>query len=112
MPGVQLKKIVEGDGKTYPKKGQIVTIDYVGRIEGHQEPFDSTKKRGKPWKFRLDCGEVIKGWDEGVKQMTLGEQSEITMESDMAYGERGFPGLIPAGPATKIVFEVTLKAFS
>ena len=112
MP-VTLKKIVEGDGKTYPKKGQIVTVDYTGRLEGAAEPFDSTKApkgRGKYFKFRLWSGEVIRGWDEGVSQMTLGEQSEITMTPDVAYNERGFPGLIP--PHSTIVFEVHLKAFS
>eukprot|EP01063_Lacrimia_lanifica_P035532 TRINITY_DN679_c0_g1_i1.p4 TRINITY_DN679_c0_g1~~TRINITY_DN679_c0_g1_i1.p4 ORF type:complete len:110 (+),score=46.71 TRINITY_DN679_c0_g1_i1:55-384(+) len=108
--GVTLKKIVEGDGKTYPKKGQIVTVDYTARLEGAAEPFDSTKRREKDFKFRLRTGEVIPGWDEGVAQMSLQERSEITLTPDVAYGGRGFPGLIP--PHTTIVFEVWLKALA
>lgn len=108
--GVSLEKIIEGDGKTYPKKGQIVSVHYVGMLATDGVEFDSTRKRGKPFKFRLWSGEVIKGWDEGVSQMSLGERAKITMSPDSAYGPKGFPGLIPS--ETTIVFDVELLGFS
>lgn len=43
--------------------------------------------------FRIDVGDVVKGWDEGVKQMSLGERAKVTMTPDVAYGSKGFPGL-------------------
>jgi len=72
--------------------------------------FDSSRKRNRPFKFRLGVGEVIKGWDEGVAQMSLGERAKITMSSDVAYGGKGFLGLIP--PETTITFDVELLGFS
>lgn len=46
------------------------------------------------------------GWDEGVRQMSLGEKAILTMSGEYAYGEKGFPGLIP--PNASLVFEVEL----
>jgi peptidylprolyl isomerase len=54
----------------------------------------------------VECGEVIKGWDQGIVQMSKGERSKMTIPPSLAYGTKGFPGLIP--PNTPIVFEVTL----
>ncbi|CAD2218463.1 peptidylprolyl isomerase [Angomonas deanei] len=102
---VLMDKIIEGDGKTIPKAGSVVTIDYVGFLEDGTK-FDSTIERGKPFVFRVGCGEVIKGWDEGLIQMSKGERSKLTMPPSLAYGDLGFPGLIP--PNKTIVFEVTL----
>eukprot|EP00759_Apiculatamorpha_spiralis_P008596 PhF_6_TR15532/c0_g1_i1/m.24152/K09568/FKBP1; FK506-binding protein 1 len=106
---VGIEKIIEGDGKTYPKKGQLVSVHYTGYLADNVE-FDSTKWRNKPFKFRLGCGEVIKGWDEGVSQMSLGERAKITFPPDMAYGAQGIPGFIPGGAT--ITFDVELIEFS
>lgn len=102
---VLMDKIIEGDGKTIPQTGSIVTLDYVGYLEDGSK-FDSTLERGRPFVFRVGCGEVIKGWDEGIVQMSKGERSKLTIPPALAYGSVGFPGLIP--PNTTIVFEVTL----
>lgn len=102
---VLMDKIIEGDGKTIPRHGSIVTLDYVGYLEDGTK-FDSTLERGKSFVFRVGCGEVIQGWDEGIVQMSKGERSKMTVPPQLAYGPDGFPGLIP-GDST-IVFEVTL----
>ncbi|AAZ12406.1 peptidyl-prolyl cis-trans isomerase, putative [Trypanosoma equiperdum] len=102
---VMMDKIIEGDGKTIPRQGSIVTLDYVGYLPDGRK-FDSTIERGKPFVFRVGCGEVIKGWDEGIVQMSKGERSRLTMPPSLAFGSTGFPGIIP--PNTVIVFEVTL----
>eukprot|EP00331_Platyophrya_macrostoma_P000617 CAMPEP_0176405888 /NCGR_PEP_ID=MMETSP0127-20121128/582_1 /TAXON_ID=938130 /ORGANISM="Platyophrya macrostoma, Strain WH" /LENGTH=104 /DNA_ID=CAMNT_0017784985 /DNA_START=49 /DNA_END=363 /DNA_ORIENTATION=- len=100
-----MDKIIEGDGKTIPKKGNIVTVDYIGTLADGTK-FDSTLDRKKPFKFRVESGEVIKGWDQGIVQMSKGERSRMTIPPSLAYGTKGFPGLIP--PNTPIVFEVSL----
>lgn len=100
-----MDKIIEGDGKSIPKKGNIVTVDYIGTLADGTK-FDSTLDRKKPFKFRVESGEVIKGWDQGIVQMSKGERSRMTIPPSLAYGTKGFPGLIP--PNTPIVFEVSL----
>lgn len=57
--------------------------------------FDSSRDRGQPFKFKIGCGEVIKGWDQGVAQMSIGERARLTCSPDFAYGSRGHPGVYP-----------------
>ena len=57
--------------------------------------FDSSKDRGKPFKFKIGKGQVIRGWDEGVAEMSVGERAKLTCSSDYAYGQAGHPGVYP-----------------
>ncbi|PUU73786.1 FK506-binding protein 1 [Tuber borchii] len=92
--GVEIQCITAGDGKTYPKQGDKVTMHYVGRLMDGSE-FDSSFDRKVPFETKIGVGKVIKGWDEAVLKMSLGERSKLTITGDYAYGERGFPNLIP-----------------
>ena len=103
---VTMDKVIEGDGKTIPRPGNVVTVDYIGTTADGRV-FDSTALRKKPWKFRVGCGEVIKGWDLGIVQMSKGERSKMTIPPALAYGKNGFPGLFDGEQA--ITFEVELK---
>jgi peptidylprolyl isomerase len=110
---ISIDKIVEGDGKTMPRKGNIVSVTYTGYILSTNQVFDSTAKRRRngeeiPFEFRVGTGEVIKGWDLGIVQMSLGERSKMTIPWNLAYGAHGFPCLI--GPKENIQFDVTLRA--
>ena len=69
--------------------------------------FDSSVDRGDPFRFPLGEGRVIKGWDQGVVGMTVGEVRELTIAPEMAYGDRDI-GVIP--PGSTLVFEVELIA--
>lgn len=95
----------EGDGKSFPKVGDLVTIHYTGTLENGKK-FDSSKDRGKPFQCTIGVGQVIAGWDIAIPKLSVGTQSRLTIPGHEAYGDRGFPGLIP--PNATLVFEVEL----
>ncbi len=72
--------------------------------------FDSSRDRNKPFKFKLGAEQVIPGLDLGVAQLSIGERAKMTIPSSLAYGERGFPGLIPG--SSELVFDLELLTFS
>ena len=103
-PGITKEIIQAGDGTTRPRSGQAVRVHYTGTLE-NGNVFDSSVKRGEPFDFRVDSGMVIKCWDKGVMDMTLGEKSKLTCAPETAYGDRGI-GPIP--PKATLNFEVEL----
>ncbi|EME39541.1 hypothetical protein DOTSEDRAFT_48019 [Dothistroma septosporum NZE10] len=117
--GVTKQKLADGDGKTYAKAGDNITMEYTGTLYDENAPnkkgkqFDSSVGRGD-FDTRIGVGQVIKGWDEGVIStdggMSLGEKATLIITGDYAYGSRGFPGLIPANAT--LVFDVQLKAIN
>jgi len=86
------------------KAGNRVGMRYVGRLM-NGKMFDSNTK-GKPFAFKLGKGEVISGWDEGVKGMQVGGERRLTCPPKMAYGSRGAPPDIPGN--STLVFDVKL----
>ena len=98
-----------GDGINYPKKQQTVTVHYTGYLaDGSQ--FDSSRDRGKPFKFKLGAEQVIPGLDEGVAQLSIGERAKIVIPPHLAYKKKGFPGLIP--PNATLIFDIELVTFN
>ncbi|XP_068616071.1 peptidyl-prolyl cis-trans isomerase FKBP1B isoform X2 [Brachionichthys hirsutus] len=103
--GVEVETIFAGDGETFPKKGQTCVVHYIGMLQNGKK-FDSSRDRNKPFKFNLGRLEVIKGWEEGVAQMSLGQRAKITCSPDLGYGTTGHPGVIP--PNATLIFDVEL----
>lgn len=101
----QIEILQEGDGKTFPKQGDLVTIHYTGTLENGKK-FDSSRDRGKPFQCTIGVGQVIKGWDTAIPKLSVGTQSKLTIPGHEAYGQSGFPGLIP--PNATLVFDVEL----
>ena len=72
--------------------------------------FDSSHKRNKPFSFKIGVGQVIRGWDDGVMKMSIGEKAKLLISSDFGYGAQGAGGVIP--PNADLVFEVELHAIN
>lgn len=102
--GLQYVVIAEGDG-AQPQTGQRVFVHYVGTLEDGTK-FDSSRDRGRPFDFTIGQGQVIKGWDEGVGMMKVGDRRKLIIPPDLGYGARGAGGVIP--PNATLIFDVEL----
>jgi hypothetical protein len=87
------------------KAGDNVRIHYVGTLADGTE-FDSSRKRGVPFEFRLGTNQVIKGFDRGILGMKVGGVRQLTIPPELGYGRKGAPPLIP--PRATLVFEIEL----
>merc|ERR1719183_2448635 len=106
----EVVKAAESSKWKKPKKGDEVTVQYVGTLESDGSEFDSSRAREEPFKFILGVGQVIQGWDKGVATMKEGETSKFTIAPEFAYGEEGSPPKIPA--AATLIFEVELISWA
>jgi len=88
------------------KPGDTVSMHYTGTLYSDCSKFDSSVDRDEPFKFTLGKGEVIKGWDDGLRGMCIGEKRKLTIPSDLAYGDSGSGEKIPGG--STLQFEVEL----
>ncbi len=87
------------------KSGDKVSVHYIGKLTEGKE-FDNSYKRGTPFSFTIGEGKVIKGWDEGIALLNVGDKAVFTIPSQLGYGPMEIPGLIPAN--STLVFEVEL----
>jgi len=115
VPGLTMRILQEGTGAV-AEDGQDVTVHYTGWLhdetaaDARGDKFDSSVDRGTPFEFVLGAGRVIKGWDQGVVGMKIGEIRELTIAPEMAYGNRAVSDLI--APGSTLVFEVELVGLS
>ncbi len=106
-----IETIETGTGEAI-QAGQTAVVHYTGWLFDEQadlnrgEKFDSSRDRGQPFSFPVGAGRVIRGWDEGVAGMLVGERRILTIPADMGYGARGAGGVIP--PNATLVFDVEL----
>ncbi|TKY88777.1 hypothetical protein EX895_002408 [Sporisorium graminicola] len=91
------------DDKT--QAGDLLAMHYTGTLADGKK-FDSSLDRGQPFEFTLGVGQVIKGWDKGLRDMCVGEKRKLKIPPSDGYGERGAGGTIP--PNAHLIFEVEL----
>ena len=90
-------------------KGDTVDVHYLGTLTDGKK-FDASYDRGQPLQFTAGKGQVIKGWDEGLLGMKIGEKRKLTIAPDLAYGDSGIGGVIP--PKATLVFETELVSIN
>ena len=110
-PGLTAKILQRGHGRA-AEAGDYVEVHYTGWLYDPEaeanrgDKFDSSVDRGQRFGFPLGEGRVIKGWDQGVAGMLIGEKRELTIAPEMGYGDRGADNVIP--PGATLIFEVEL----
>ncbi len=102
---MKIDVIKEGTGPAITN-GQTAVMLYTGKLTDGSI-FDSTDKHGgQPFSFALGAGQVIKGWDQGILGMKVGEERTLTIPPELGYGAAGYPPVIPQNAT--LVFDVTL----
>jgi FKBP-type peptidyl-prolyl cis-trans isomerase len=97
----QYKVITEGTGAS-PKSNDIVVVNYRGTLIDGKE-FDSSAKTGQP--LKRPANQLIRGWTEALQMMKVGSKWELYVPSELAYGDRGGPGI---APGSTLIFEMEL----
>lgn len=100
--GLMYKITKKGIGKKV-EKGNMVSVHYAGRLTNGNE-FDNSFKRGEPIEFQAGIGQVIRGWDEGLLLLNVGDEATFLIPSELGYGARGAGGVIP--PNAWLIFDV------
>ncbi|KAK3689914.1 peptidylprolyl isomerase [Podospora appendiculata] len=105
--GIDVTQEVECDRRT--QKGDKIDVHYRGTLQSNGQKFDASYDRKTPFSFKLGSGQVIKGWDEGLLDMCIGEKRTLTVPASYGYGQRSM-GPIPAG--STLIFETELIGIS
>jgi FKBP-type peptidyl-prolyl cis-trans isomerase len=104
--GLRYKIIQKGTG-AQAEKGKQISVHYKGQLADGRV-FDSSYQRKEPIDFTVGIGQVIKGWDEGLQLLQVGDKARLVIPSDLAYGSQGAGGVIP--PDATLIFDVELMA--
>ena len=102
---MKYETLKEGTGAVY-RRGQRGTFHYEGRLEKDGTVFDTTRTTNSPRSFRIGGDSLIKGWEQGIPGMKVGELRKMIIPPELGYGKTGSPPRIP--PDATLVFEVEL----
>jgi peptidylprolyl isomerase len=99
-----------GRDETSAREGDFVTVHYTGKLEDGTV-FDSSRNAGRsPFSLQVGVTAVIKGWQEGLVGMRVGDRRQLIIPADLGYGARGAPPSIP--PNATLVFDVEMLSIS
>ena len=106
---LEITDLKRGSGPA-AKKGDEVTVQYVGVNYKTGKQFDASWDRGEPFSFKLGEGLVIPGWEEGIEGMKAGGRRQLVIPPALGYGSAGSPPVIP--PNETLVFVVDLEGIN
>lgn len=112
LPSIALSAEVETEyihKRTCTRKttaGDNISVHYRGTLAADGSEFDASYNRGSPLSFTVGKGQVIKGWDEGLLDMCIGDKRKLTIPPEFGYGASGMPPVIP--PSATLIFETEL----
>jgi len=104
---VEVTRAVECERKS--QKGDKISVHYRGTLADGGKEFDASYNRGDPLSFQVGKGSVIKGWDDNLLDMCIGEKRTLTIPPEFGYGQRAM-GPIPAG--STLIFETELMGIA
>ncbi|EAQ86090.1 hypothetical protein CHGG_07343 [Chaetomium globosum CBS 148.51] len=107
LDGLEVVVLAEGTGTRETKRGDQIEVHYTGTLLDGTK-FDSSRdpNRGDPLAFKVGSGQVIKGWDEGLLGMKVGEKRKLTISPELAYGNQAVGPIIKAN--STLVFDTEL----
>ena len=103
--GVVIKKLSKRGTGDSPEEGDHVQVNYVGRVKGKEDEFDRNHG-GYPFEFTVGAGKVVKGWDEAIKVLKVGDAAVVELAPDYGYGAEGSEDDVP--PGATLVFDMEL----
>mmetsp|Transcript_21788 Transcript_21788/g.34966 ORF Transcript_21788/g.34966 Transcript_21788/m.34966 type:complete len:137 (+) Transcript_21788:31-441(+) len=107
--GIAIEKLSEGRGDP-PSIDDYVTVHYVMKTMSGMTVANSRDRNsemgGEPLRFRLGCGSVIKGLDQGILKLNVGDHARLILSPDLCYGSKGFYPLIPANSGLIVQVEL------
>lgn len=104
VTGLTIEDTMVGEGAV-AVSGHTVNVHYTGWLAGGRK-FDSSREREAAFEFEVDAGQVIAGWDEGVRGMKVGGKRRLVVPPHLGYGELGAGSAVP--PNATLVFDVEL----
>ena len=104
-----LKMVKSGDNLSFPRKGNTVRVHYEAFLTKTGVKFDSSRDRNETFEFVVGSNQVIQGWEEVIKIMSLGQIVRFTLSPEYAYDKEGLPGIIP--PDSSLQFEIELISY-
>jgi len=115
VPAVKQQAVTTASGLTYiitkkgegalVKAGDEVIVNYTGLLTNGTK-FDSSLDRGETFSFPVGAGRVIKGWDEGLQRLHVGDHATLIIPASIGYGSRGAGGVIPPDATLIFIVEV------
>jgi len=105
--GLQFLEMTPGEGSK-PKDGDVVTMNFVSTLPDGTE-FGNSYTQGGPAQAIIGRGQLLDGWEEGVRMMTVGSQARMILPPELAFGSEGYGMIPPDSPVIMVVELISIE---